>query len=223
MYFGSSVIPHFLPVHNLMHVTWIICCIHIVSYSESVYVPVTMVKTRGMAALTDPTTPPSTKLILQRFNSSPMRSIIVSFSANVWPGRSGKFSTRFIKRMWENWKLIPCMIHHHLLLWRNIHVHRGQSSQERVTIGVGKCLLFTFIALLLLFHCIWARRLGSSHDSIVIAIASGLIWNGQKMLLDIIIIKNVIQEDIVIRIVQSFPQNHKLNAYTPWRPPKRWG
>ena len=97
------------------------------------------------------------------------------------------------------------MIRHHLLLWQNIHVHRGQSSQELATIGVGKCLLFTFIALLLLFRCIWAKRLGSSHDSIAIAIASGLICNVQKMLLNIIIIKHVIQKDIDIRIVKSFP------------------
>jgi len=101
--------------------------------------------------------------------------------------------------------LIPCIICHNLLLWQNIHVHRGQSSKELATIGAGKCLSLTFVAFLLLFRCIWARRLGSSHDSITIAIASGLIRNGRKMLLDVIIIKYTIQKGIVIGIVQSFP------------------
>jgi hypothetical protein len=50
-------------VHNLKHFTRIICRISIVLYSKSVYISVTMVATRCMAALTDPTTPPSAKRI----------------------------------------------------------------------------------------------------------------------------------------------------------------
>ena len=62
--YTPSLLPCFLRLHHLHDCTWINRCIPIVFYSKYVYISVTMVTTRRMAAAeADPTTPPSVNRI----------------------------------------------------------------------------------------------------------------------------------------------------------------
>ncbi len=83
------------------------------------------------------------------------------------------------------------------LLRQIIHVHSGQSSQELVMSGVGVGLALSFILSILRIRGILGR-LGHSHNSISIAITSGLPRYERRMLVIIIFFENVLQKGIII-------------------------